>query len=78
MELIARVGAPAGPSLTVEEAMQLPEIHDRKMLFESGGGMMPGMHIKISGFPDSSTRPPAPKLNQEGTSLREEFGNRQI
>lgn len=77
LKVIDKVGVPAGPILTVEEAMKLPEIHDRKMLVESGGVMMPGMPIKISGFPDSSTRPPAPKLNQEGTSLREEFGNRQ-
>ena len=54
--------------------MKLPEISDRKMLVESGGVMMPGMPIKISGFPDSSTRPPAPELNQEGSALRKEFG----
>lgn len=71
--VIDKTGVPAGPILSVDEAMKMPQVKERHMLVESGGMLMPGMPIKISGYPDPDTRPPAPELNEEGDLLRKEF-----
>jgi CoA:oxalate CoA-transferase len=71
--LLHEAGVPVGPLLDVAEAAALPQTKARNMIVSAGGLKMPGNPIKIAGYPDSSTRPAAPELDQHGSSLRQEF-----
>jgi CoA:oxalate CoA-transferase len=68
-------GVPIGPLLDVVGALHQPQVAARNMLIEAGGLKMTGMPIKIEGYPDPTTRPAAPDLDQHGAALREEFGS---
>ena len=73
IKIINDAGVPVGPLLNIAEAMNLPQIAARNMLIEADGIKMPGMPIKISGYPDPHIRRGAPTLNQNGDEIRKEF-----
>lgn len=72
---LGEVDVPVGPLLGVAEAMQLPQTKARNMLITAGDIKVPGNPIKISGYADPEVRSGAPKLDENGASLREEFRN---
>lgn len=75
LEIIDAAGVPIGPVQDVTEAFALPQTAERNMLIEAGGVKMVGNPIKISDYPDPTTRPSAPALDQHGAQIRKEFRN---
>jgi CoA:oxalate CoA-transferase len=73
--VLEAAGVPCSPINTVAAAVAHPQVPARHMVVEAGGLRMAGNPIKVSGFPDSPTRPPAPALNADGDRIRREFEN---
>ncbi|KXV70803.1 CoA-transferase [Acetobacter malorum] len=73
LDVIHKAGVPVGPLLDIAEAAALPQTSARNMLIKSGGVMMPGNPVKISGYDDPHERPSAPKMDEQGATLRKEF-----
>lgn len=74
LRVIHGAGVPVGPLLDVAQAAQLPQTQARNMIIEAGGVAMAGNPVKISGYADPRVRPAAPKLDEHGAALRQEFG----
>ena len=71
-------GIPCGPINTVPDLFDNAHIAERNMLVsiddpDAGRMRLAGLPIKMSGYPDRSTRPPAPRLDEHGDRLRAEF-----
>jgi CoA:oxalate CoA-transferase len=78
LSLLEQAGIPCGPINNVEQALNEPQIKARNMVVsahdpETGEIHMAGNPIKLSAFPDPTTRAPAPNLNQHGEKILEEF-----
>jgi len=79
--VLDRAGVPAGPINTVDKALADPQIQSRNMVVTMhdpavGALRMAGNPIKMSAFPDPSTRPPAPALDGDRAAiLREILGS---
>lgn len=73
LDVIQKAGVPVAPLLNVAEAVEHPQAKARNMMIEAGGLRMPGNPVKISTYPDPTTRPGAPTLDQHGAALRQEF-----
>ncbi|MDF1791566.1 MAG: CoA transferase [Thalassobaculaceae bacterium] len=77
MAVMDAAGVPAGPINDIGQAVEYPQAGARNMVVSvddpvTGPMKVVGNPIKISGFPDPSTRPPAPNLDQDReTILRE-------
>jgi CoA:oxalate CoA-transferase len=71
--VLERAGVPCSPVQTVADAVDHPQVRARNMIVDAGGILMPGNPIKLSGCPDPTTRPPAPKLDADGERIRREF-----
>lgn len=77
MAAMDAAGVPAGPINDIGQAVSYPQAGARNMVVSiedpvTGPMKVVGNPIKISGFPDPSTRPPAPNLDQDReTILRE-------
>jgi len=80
LALLDQAGVPSGPINTVDKALADPQIQARNMVVtmqdaEAGTLRMAGNPIKMSAFPDPTTRPPAPALDGDrATILREILG----
>ena len=71
-------GIPCGPINTVPDLFDNAHIAERNMLVSvddpyAGRMRLAGLPIKMSAYPDRSTRPPAPRLDEHGARLRAEF-----
>lgn len=71
---LAAAGVPCAPIHTVADIAQDPQIAARGMIVtiedpELGTLKIPGSVFKISGFPDTPTRPPAPNLDEARPDL---------
>lgn len=77
MAVMDAAGVPAGPINDIGQAVNYPQAGARNMVVSiddpiTGPMKVVGNPIKISGFPDPSTRSPAPNLDQDReTILRE-------
>jgi CoA:oxalate CoA-transferase len=80
LAILDRAGVPSGPINTVDKALADPQIQARNMVVtmqdaDAGTLRMAGNPIKMSAFPDPTTRPPAPALDGDrATILREILG----
>ncbi|NQW11523.1 MAG: CoA transferase [Alphaproteobacteria bacterium] len=71
-------GIPAGPINDIGQAVSYPQATARNMVVEvddpiTGPVKVIGNPIKISGFPDPTTRPPAPNLDQDRAAILKEI-----
>lgn len=74
LKQLAEEGIPSGPIQNVQEVINHPQVQARNMIVTSedpvaGTVPMAGNPIKLSGFPDKESRPPAPGLNQHNAEL---------
>jgi CoA:oxalate CoA-transferase len=79
IELLENAGIPCGPINTIDKALAHPQIAARNMLVTvddpaAGQLKLAGNPLKISGFADPPTRPPAPDLDGDRTALLKELG----
>jgi CoA:oxalate CoA-transferase len=66
-------GVPCGPISEVSEAVSSEQSVARQMVVQAGDLPVPGNPVKLSAWPDSGERRPAPALDEHGAALREEF-----
>jgi CoA:oxalate CoA-transferase len=66
-------GVPCSLINTVADAVENPQVQARNMIVTADGLRMAGNPVKLSLFPDSPTRQPAPDLNADGEQIRKEF-----
>jgi CoA:oxalate CoA-transferase len=71
--LLEAAGVPCSPVQTVGDAVDHPQVRARHMIVEAGGLRMAGNPIKLSAWPDSTTRPAAPALDADGERIRREI-----
>jgi CoA:oxalate CoA-transferase len=74
--ILERAGVPCSLIHTVADAVQHPQVLARNMIITAGGLRMAGNPIKLSAFPDPSTRDGAPELDADGERIRKEFSPR--
>jgi CoA:oxalate CoA-transferase len=80
LERLGAAGIPCAPIQDVEALLRDPQIAARNMIVElddpEAGPQLraAGNPIKLSGFPDPKTRPPAPALDADGERIRRELG----
>jgi CoA:oxalate CoA-transferase len=73
LAVLERAGVPCSLIHTVADAVEHPQVQARNMIVTAGGLRMAGNPIKLSPFPDSPTRSPAPDLDADGKRIRQEF-----
>lgn len=76
---LREAGVPAAPIHTMAEVAEDPQLKARDMFVEvddpeMGRLKMSGSAFKISGYPSSPTRPPAPNLDEARTDVLAELG----
>jgi CoA:oxalate CoA-transferase len=64
---------PCSPVQTVGDAVDHPQVRARNMIVQAGDMFMAGNPIKLSAWPESTTRPPAPALDADGDRIRQEL-----
>jgi CoA:oxalate CoA-transferase len=72
-KLLDSAGVPCAVVQTVAEAVEMEQIAARNMIVRADDLPMTGNPIKLSGFPESPTRPVAPDLGADGERIRREF-----
>jgi CoA:oxalate CoA-transferase len=77
VEVLEAAGVPCAVVQTVADAVEMPQVKARNMIVTADGLRMVGNPIKLGGYPDSPTRPPAPDLDADGERIRREFGSAQ-
>jgi CoA:oxalate CoA-transferase len=73
MALLESAGVPCSLIHTVADAVEHPQVQARNMIVHADGLRMAGNPIKLSAFPDTPTRQPAPELDADGERIRREF-----
>ncbi|MEW6268522.1 MAG: CoA transferase [Thermodesulfobacteriota bacterium] len=73
LALLTGAGIPCAPINDVVTIAASPQVAARNMLVDVGGLRMPGNPIKIAGYADPTTRPPAPRLDEHGAAIRREL-----
>lgn len=79
LDRLEAAGVPAGPLNDVAAALDDPQVAARTMVVEAddpavGPLRMAGNPIKIAGFADPATRPPAPDLDADRAAILKELG----
>ena len=79
VEVLEAAGVPCGPINTIDRALQHPQVAARNMLVTvddpvTGPIRVAGNPLKIEGFPDPATRPPAPELDGDRARILAELG----
>lgn len=74
LSVLDHAGVPCGPISAVAEAVGSEQTRVRNMIVDAGGLPVPGNPVKVSDFPDPSSRPAAPALDEHGSAVRREFG----
>lgn len=74
LALLEAAGIPCGPINTIAEVLDLPQLAARNMIVtvddpEAGKVVVAGNPIKMSGFPDPSTREVAPALDADRAEI---------
>lgn len=75
IDLLEAAGVPCSLIQNVAESVNHPQPLARNMIVRAGALFMAGNPVKISGFPDATTRPPAPELDADGPRIRREFAD---
>ncbi len=73
LEVLEAAGVPCGPISDVAEAVGSEQSRVRQMVVDAGGLPVPGNPVKLSAWPDSGSRPAAPRLDEHGSAIRAEF-----
>ncbi|HLJ94047.1 MAG TPA: CoA transferase [Gemmataceae bacterium] len=73
LSILEAEGIPCSLIHTVADAVEHPQVNARNMIISAGGLRMAGNPIKLSAFPDPSTRSAAPDLDADGAHIRQEF-----
>jgi CoA:oxalate CoA-transferase len=73
LTVLEEAGVPCAPIHTVADAVEHPQVRARNMIVSADGLRMAGNPVKLSGFPDPPTRPPAPRLGADGERIRKEL-----
>jgi CoA:oxalate CoA-transferase len=78
LERLEAAGIPCGPVNDVAQVLAHPQVRARNMVVASrdptGGGLqLAGNPIKLSGFEDPATRPPAPELDADRARILAEL-----
>ena len=71
--VLDKAGVPCAPIHNIADAVEHPQVRARNMIVSADGLRMAGNPIKLSDFPDSPTRRPAPRLDADGPRIREEL-----
>lgn len=74
LTVLEAAGVPCGPISGVAEAVGSEQSAVRQMVVDAGGVPVPGNPVKLSAWPDAGWRAAAPLLDEDGPSLRAEFG----
>lgn len=74
LALLEAAGVPCGPISDIAEAVGSEQTRVRNMVVDAGGLPVPGNPVKISAYPDPSTRQAAPTLDEHGAAIRAELG----
>jgi CoA:oxalate CoA-transferase len=75
IDKLEAAGVPCALIQNVAEAVALPQTQARNMIVCAAGLSMAGNPIKLSGFADLPTRPPAPRLDADGERIRRELAD---
>jgi CoA:oxalate CoA-transferase len=67
--VLEAAGVPSGPINDVAEAVGSEQSKARNMVVEAGGLPVPGQPLKLSAWPDPTTRPAAPDLDEHGPAI---------
>jgi CoA:oxalate CoA-transferase len=73
LAVLEAAGVPCSLIHMIADAVECPQVQSRNMIVRAGNLRMAGNPVKMSLFPDSPTRRPAPDLNADGERLREEI-----
>ena len=78
LERLEAAGVPSGPLNNVPQALSDPQVLARNMVVTvtdalAGSLKLAGNPVKLSGFPDPETRPPAPELDADREAILREF-----
>lgn len=73
VEVLEGAGVPCALVQTVADALAMPQVQERNMVVMAGGLRMAGNPVKLGGYADPPTRPPAPDLDADGERIRREF-----
>jgi CoA:oxalate CoA-transferase len=71
--MLEAAAVPCGLINTIADAVDHPQVRARNMIVTAGTLRMAGNPIKLSTFPDSPTRQPAPDIDADGERIRAEF-----
>ena len=77
--VVSKGGVPCGPINNIAQAIEHPQVAARNMLVDvpdgSGGTLkLAGNPLKMSAFPDPTTRPPAPDLDSDRDAILSYLG----
>jgi CoA:oxalate CoA-transferase len=73
--VLEAAGVPSGPINDVAEAVGSEQSKARNMVVEAGGLPVPGQPLKLSAWPDPTTRPAAPALDEHGPAIRAQLSS---
>ena len=75
IDKLEAAGVPCALIQNVAEAVAHPQTQARNMIVRAAGLSMAGNPIKLSGFADLPTRPPAPERDADGERIRRELAD---
>ena len=73
--VLEAAGVPSGPINDVAEAVGSEQSKARNMVVDAGGLPVPGQPLKLSAWPDPTSRPAAPALDEHGAAIRAQLSS---
>lgn len=71
--ILEAAGVPCAPVHNIADAVEHPQVRARNMIVTADGLRMAGNPVKLSDFPESPLRRPAPRLDADGPRIRQEL-----